>query len=115
VQVPNNSLIGKIQNATVQGSVDLCATCRSGIRRRSALTGATETRCDAFQGSPLVRTQIAECNRYIEIGTLSLCEMSAIAWIVEARGKQIGFLSPEELARRQQNPAQVPGPSIGFK
>jgi len=63
----------------------------------------------------LVRTQIAECNRYIEIGTLSLYEMSEIAWIVEARGKQIGFLSPEELARRQQNPAQVPGPSIGFK
>ena len=112
----SNPVVIKIQGGgTVQGSVDLCASCRFCLRRRSAITGRQETRCDALPQCPVIRTQIAECNRYVEQGKLTLHEMVEVAWIVESRGKHIGFLSPEELERRRNRGNQgSTGSPVGF-
>ena len=108
----NNPVVIKIQNGgTVQSSVDLCTSCRFCLRRRSAITGRSESRCDAMPNQPMIRTQIAECNRYVEQGKLTLHEMVEIAWVVESRGKHIGFMSPEELERRRNRSSDQP---VGF-
>lgn len=107
-----NPIARRIQGGTVESHIDLCQSCRFCLRRTSAITGRTETRCEALASSPLVKTQIAQCNRYIEQGKLTLHEMVEVAWTVEARGKHIGFLSPEELERkRQRQPSSNP---VGF-
>ncbi len=62
----------------------------------------------------MIRTQIAECNRFVEQGKLTLYEMTEIAWVIETRGKHIGFLSPEELERRRNGQQPQLTTAVGF-
>ena len=108
-----NELISRIQDGTTFGGSDLCATCRFAMRRKGASTGFSETRCAALGNTPIVPVKIASCSTYLEKGRLTLQEMENVAWVIEQRGKHIGFLSPEELERRRIN--QLPANSpIGF-
>lgn len=111
-----NPIAQRIQDGTVFGGADMCASCRWAMRRQSAQTGRTETRCGAIGHAPLVVTKIASCTAYLAKGSLSLQEMSEIAWAIEVKGKHIGFLSPEELARRrgQFDPVGQPPNRVGF-
>jgi hypothetical protein len=45
---------------------------------------------------------------------MTLGEMSDAAWIIETRGKQIGFLTPEELQRRREGRNTPPASAVGF-
>jgi hypothetical protein len=111
-----NPIAQRIQDGTVFGGADLCASCRYSLRRTSSLTGRIETRCGAIVNNPLVTTKIANCTAYLQKGSLSLQEMSDIAWVIETKGgKHIGFLTPEELRRRQQfSESQPPSSRVGF-
>ena len=112
MNIESNSIARRIQGGTVTGSGNLCLGCRFCLRRVSGTTGRQEIRCDALQGSPIVRVPVAQCSRYLDQGSLTLYEMKEVAWVIEARGKKIGFLSPEEMERRRQNgPPQSP---VGF-
>ena len=113
MNIENNPIALRVQNGTVSSRGNLCLSCRCCQRRVSAINGREEIRCDALQNSPVVRGPVAQCNRYLQQGSLTLYEMRDIAWVIEARGKQIGFLSPEELERRR---AQAPptDTKIGF-
>lgn len=109
-----NPIAQRVQDGTVFGGADLCASCRFALRRRGSLSGFEETRCGAGNGpATLVKVKLAQCTAYLEKGRMSLGEMADAAWVIEVRGKQIGFLSPEELERRRRN-SVPPGPPIGF-
>jgi hypothetical protein len=108
-----NPVAMRVQNGTLRSDVDLCSTCRWAIRRQASASGWSEVRCDAAAGR-VVPEPVATCNRYLDAHRLSLGEMVQIAWVVEAKGKTIGFLSPEEVAKRRDYfdvPAQSP---VGF-
>lgn len=107
-----NPIAQRVQDGTSFGGADLCASCRFALRRKGSQTGFEETRCAAVQHSPLVPVKMAQCSAYLEKGRMSLGEMIEVAWVVEQRGKAIGFLSPEELNKRRN---QVPSaPPVGF-
>lgn len=108
----DNPLARRVQGGTTQGNADVCVSCRYAIRRQGAKTGLDETRCGALANAPLVREQLAACSMYLDKGRLSLDEMGQIAWVIETKGKHIGFLSPEALERRRQN--QPPPNPVGF-
>lgn len=104
-----NPLVQRIQGGTVQGDLNLCASCRFAIKREGSMSGFSETRCSQLHGMPRVPEKLAACTMYLEKGKLSLGEMIEIAWVIEAKGKHIGFITPEELARRRGNaPPQAP-------
>lgn len=110
-----NPIAQRVQDGTVFGGADLCASCRFALRRKGSLSGFEETRCGAGNGpATLVKVKLAQCTAYLEKGRMSLGEMSDAAWIIEMRpNKQIGFLSPEEMERRRRGmPPQ--SPPIGF-
>lgn len=109
-----NPIAQRVQDGTVFGGADLCASCRFALRRKGALTGFEETRCGAVGNpAPLVPERLAQCSAYLEKGRMSLGEMADAAWVIEVRGKSIGFLSPEELARRRER-SGPPSAPIGF-
>lgn len=108
----SNPLVQRIQGGTVDSSRDLCRSCRYCLQRQSAVTGDTELRCAQLPNFPVIKTRIAACTFYTEKGKLNLNEMVDIAWVVEERGKKIGFLSPEELERRRRD--QPPCTPHGF-
>lgn len=108
-----SSVAQRVQDGTVYGGSDMCASCRHALRRKAALTGFNETRCGALQNAPLVPAKLAQCSAYLEKGRMTLGEMQEAAWIIESKnGKHIGFLTPEELRRRQQG--MLPSAPIGF-
>ena len=109
-----NPVATRVQDGTTFGGADMCATCRFALGRVGAINGFNETRCGALQGQPIVPTKIARCTAYIEKGRMTLGEMIDTAWIVEERGKKIGFLSPEDMARRRGNNPDCPAPPHGF-
>lgn len=109
----SNPIALRVQDGTGMGGTDLCASCRFALRRKGSLTGFGETRCGALQGNPVVPTRLQHCTAYLERGRMSLPEMNEAAWLIEVRGKSIGFLSPEELARRREHSAPPSAP-IGF-
>ena len=110
-----SAIAQRVQDGTTFGGADMCATCRYAFKRKGAQTGFDQTRCNAVQNSPIVPVKMASCSAYLEKGRMSLGEMNEVAWIVEARGKSIGFLSPEELDRRRQNGnPKTQGPPVGF-
>ena len=98
-----NPLVQRIQGGTLQGDLDLCASCRFAIKRAGSMSGFSETRCSKLERAPRVPEKLATCTMYLEKGKLNLGEMNAIAWVIEAKGKHIGFITPEELARRRGN------------
>ena len=108
-----NPLVQRIQDGTTFGGADMCASCRYAMRRKGAQTGFSETRCGALNHTPIVPVKMASCTSYLEKGRMTLGEMSDVAWIIEERGKKIGFLSPEDLERRRQSSSQ-PGLPVGF-
>jgi hypothetical protein len=112
-----NPIAQRIQDGTVFGGRDMCASCRWAIRRQSAVTGRTDTRCSSLNPArpePIV-TKIATCTAYLAKGQLSLHEMSEVAWVIETKGgKHIGFLTPEELRRRNMMDNPPPRGPMGF-
>jgi len=109
-----NPLALRVQGGTIPGDRDLCATCRWAVRRQSSVSGWTETRCNAVSSSPRVPERLAECNSYLDRNRLTLGEMVQIAWIVETKGKSIGFLTPEEVAKRRGFSDVSAPPTVGF-
>lgn len=113
-----NPIVQRVQDGTVYGGADLCASCRFALRRKASLTGFSETRCGALHTTPIVPAKLAQCSAYLEKGRLTLGEMSEVAWIIESKnGKHIGFLSPEELRKRDPNNwGTLPAPParVGF-
>ncbi len=110
-----NPVATRVQDGTTFGGTPICARpagLRSDASARS--TASTGLRCGALQGQPIVPTKIARCTAYIEKGRMTLGEMIDTAWIVEERGKKIGFLSPEDMARRRGNNPDCPAPPHGF-
>lgn len=110
-----NAVVQRVQDGTTFGGSDMCASCRYAMRRKGALTGFSETRCGAINSTPIVPVKLASCSSYLEKGKMTLGEMMDSAWIIETRGKHIGFLSPEELERRRNfGTRDQPATTVGF-
>jgi hypothetical protein len=106
-----NPVAQRVQDGTTFGGADMCASCRFAMKRIGSLTGFEETRCGAMNHTPIVPVKLSRCTAYCKKGQMTLGEMQDTAWVIEVRGKQIGFLSPEDLERRRQNqPCQTPAP-----
>lgn len=110
----SNPIVSRVQDGTAFSGTDLCQSCRWAMIRKGSITGFRETRCGCIANSPLVPAKLATCTMYLEKGKMTLQEMDMVAWIVESRGKQIGFLSPEELERRRMNGVPDSSPRVGF-
>lgn len=112
----NNPIAARVRGGTLPGDTDLCATCRGALIRKGSATGFVEVRCGFIQNSPRVPEKLAVCSGYLEKGRMSLHEMNYVAWIIEANKGRIGFLSPEELARRRErgDMAAPPQRPVGF-
>lgn len=110
-----NAIVRRVQDGTTFGGSDMCASCRYALRRRGSITGFIETRCGFINNHPIVPARIASCTGYLEKGRMTLGEMIDSAWVIETKGKHIGFLSPEDLERRRNGvPFQKPQNPIGF-
>jgi hypothetical protein len=107
------AVVFKVENGTVNSSENLCATCRCATRRTGALSGRITFICEANYQNPVpLREPMARCNRYLDASRPSLQEMREIAWELATTkaGRAIGFISPEESARRRQSfPPSTPG------
>ena len=104
MNIYGNQIAQRVQDGTTFSGADMCSTCRYALRRNGAQTGFAETRCGAMNNAPIVPVKMASCSAYLEKGRMTLGEMIETAWVIEVRGKSIGFLSPEELERRRGRP-----------
>lgn len=96
-------IVFKLQGGTLQSNKNLCATCVNCHRFRGSLTQRESWRCQLSYNRPMVLVEpVGECNRYVDARLPTLDMMKEIAWEVETKrgGKVVGFLSPEDLRKR---------------
>jgi hypothetical protein len=63
-------------------------------------------------GHPMfLRSGMSECNRYDDQRRPAIWEMKEIAWqlMTDKGGKSIGFISAEDLKKRNMPPPNIPG------
>jgi len=111
----SNPVVLKVINGTQRSDVHLCRTCSMGHHIQAANSGFELIRCMRF--SPLViQEPIARCSHYLDRTRPSLQAMEEIAWslMTDKGGRSLGFLSPEELRRREPNSLpSAPTPGFG--
>ena len=98
----------KVQDGTRNDGKAICRTCQHGIVARGAADSNEFIHC-GYIGRRITIT-VAECSKYVDSTTPSLNDMYNIAWILETSKNQrvIGFVSPQEWARKSGN---APPPS----
>lgn len=71
----------------------LCFRCSHAFIMRTKRMNEPVVRCENQTGEPHMPLDIVECNRYREVGKLSLSEMATLAKMVgEPEKRQAGFL-----------------------
>jgi hypothetical protein len=100
----NNPIVVKIMDGTPRSDVNLCRTCRNCKITVGALTGKETYTCRVFYERIEDRTEPASsCNKYDDKRQPSIENMEEIAWTLHADkgGRKVGFLSPEELKKKE--------------
>jgi len=82
----------------------LCKTCRHAVHIAGVKQGDCAYYCSYINSDKPIPFPVLECSRYNMINSLSLAEMSNIAWVLEEkkRGGGIGFVSAAEWRKRNQ-------------
>jgi hypothetical protein len=103
-----NPIAQRVQNGTLRSDVNLCLSCRQALHNQSGRSGKETLVCTAIYGAPMRMTEpVAHCTAYLDRAKPTLNDMHEVAWLVmtDKGGRQIGFLSPEELRERAQGAA----------
>lgn len=74
-------------------SKSLCDDCTWATRIQGMTEQQRIVKCDS--SNAFVRFNVEECSSYNQFGVLSLHEMKQMAVIIDLKGNQVGFYSPE--------------------
>ena len=97
--------MSKVRGGTPPGT-NLCESCKF-FKRLTYQNGKTAAQCAAF-GSQMtdnywLEGDIAECTRHEAKDVEDLYQLKEKAWIIEiTKSRKIGFISPTERNRKQQ-------------
>lgn len=100
----NHPVVVKIRDGTPRSDVNLCRTCRNCKITVGALTGKETYQCRVFyEFIENRREPAATCNRYDDKRQPSIDNMEEIAWTLhtDKGDRKVGFLSPEEIKKRE--------------
>jgi hypothetical protein len=110
-----NPVVLKVHNGTRRSDINLCSSCRYGFHTKASLSGNELVLCMAVNPAMRVPEPLAECSTYLDRTQPTLHDMQEIAWslMTDKGGRKLGFLSPEELRKRDGasygQPASLPG------
>lgn len=103
MEVWHNPVVLKVLNGTLNGTENLCQTCRYAIITTEAQTNHKRTVCNVSFPIVVVKRPLAQCNKYDDRTKPSLGDMMEIAWTLQTgSNRKVGFLSPDELRERER-------------
>ena len=89
---------------TPKSGENLCKDCRNCVELKGHRDSETIAYCQLMEKPvPMV---VADCNKYIQVGTLHLYEMERMAWRVgmNKKSRKIGFFTPQDYHKSRYNP-----------
>lgn len=85
-----------------RGSQRLCDTCTRGEIMRGEQLGHEYISCTIFPDVRVNQIRVVECTAYADKKSLSLYQMSEIAWVIVGKKNTMGFVKPTDF--RKSNP-----------
>jgi len=102
-----------MKNGTRSDSINLCASCRSGVTIKGASESSEFVFCRSIDKP--VKIRVAECTSYENKSLVNLRTMEDTAWILVTKraGKDIGFLRNSDFKKQYKGEDLIP-PGVDY-